>query len=155
LNNKIKNKNTTVLSEIEPMSEDEMREFEIEQMKKWFEENTKTILAICDGWPDLAEKFCKQIADHFGPHPKLGPLIKSRIIVNREGSTKGKKKKFSLDMYELLLVTYTSYCIGTDRATALKETRKLMGLPSEAALEKHITKARKLLDSSKLPVLTS
>jgi len=44
---------STVLDDVEPLSEEEWRVIEEENLRNWFEKNTETILAICDGWPDL------------------------------------------------------------------------------------------------------
>jgi len=143
---------TTVLDDVEPLSEEEWRIINEEDMRTWFDEKTKIIFAICDGWPDLAEKFCKEVADHFGPHPKLGPLIKSRISVDRIGKPKGKIKnefKWSHDYFEVFLLKYTHHCLNEGRATALKKTGELFVL-TEAGVRKKVTEARRTLKPSQL-----
>jgi len=137
---------STVLDDVEPLSEEEWRVIDEENLRNWFGKNTETILAICDSWPDLAEIFCIQVADHFGPHEKLGILIKSRIEKDRIGKPKGKPKnlEWSDDHYEFFLLTYTHHCVNEGSATALKKTGELFKL-TEAQTRQKITKARKIL----------
>ncbi len=81
----------TIFDDVEPLSEEELRQLK-ERSKEWFRERVQALLVMADHDPELARHLCECIADHFGADDELGPLMKSRISVDRQGKPRGRRK---------------------------------------------------------------
>lgn len=142
----------TILSKVEPMSNDEKKAM----AEEWAVQTLAALLAYADA--DLsgsfAKKLCKQVACKFNADKTLSNVLLKNIKPEREGRPRGPNKKWTRARYYVLLVEHELLRLDKRREDVLEllaEREGYTGINKAKKIEDRITQARKEVDKNDLP----
>ena len=143
----------TILSSVEPLTEEEKIQFKERNIQEWFHHNSEIILKLASKDPKLADDLVEKCLQH----EKLR-LFLVRQLKKRRG--KGGIRSLDTTRHSLLLLNYYLLLEEPDnknypnerdhRDNVLETLAEEYGMKVEA-IERRITKARKIVQKKHLP----
>jgi len=143
----------TILSSVEPLTEEEKIQFKERKIQEWFNHNSEVILELAS----KNQKYAGELVEKCLQHEKLR-LFLVRELKKRRG--KGGTRSWDTARYSLLLINYYLLLEEPDNKNYPNERdhrdRVLETLAEEynlkvEAIERRITKARKIVQKKHLP----
>jgi len=135
----------TIFSNSEPLSEEEKKQLAEQHRREWFERTLDKVVAIAASDKTHAEKLARKCADY----DELRSSLEQELSNRRR--PRGRPKKWTADTYELLLTHYAYYFDAEDRNSSLQRLSTLFDELDTKMIERHITKARKVVQPENLP----
>ena len=89
----------TVFDFVEPLSDDERREFQRKQAEQWAKRTLVALLAYAEHDRLFARGLCKAVVDKFGPDDELASVFTKHLRVDRAGKSRGPRKTWNHGRY--------------------------------------------------------
>lgn len=146
-----KDRPKTILESVEPLTESERREHELERLPEWFSNQIELLVSAARLYPNLAKELCDKVITSFAQDDRLGPSMLRSIELERSGNPTGRRAYPKGDLIFLLL-KYDRLCQEGSSASAHLELAGELNI-SVTQVEKKITKARKVLSPDDFEML--